>query len=233
MRKKILGLASVLLLAIVLPAAADSTVKCESVDGKYRECGVGAASDIRVLRQLSKTNCARGQTWGYLNGKIWVDEGCRAEFVVENLYPASNRNNNEQILVCESVNGRRKHCAIDTSGGVRMTRRLSDSSCDFKNDWDYDDHGVWVRHGCRAEFAVKMRPVAYTPQISSMRVASDLVTCESKNGRRQHCKANTMNGVALHRQLSDSSCVLNSTWGFDSKGIWVRSGCRAEFILNP
>jgi len=33
----------------------------------------------------------------------------------------------------------------------------------------------------------------------------------------------------LARQISGSRCEQNSTWGYDSRGIWVDRGCRAEF----
>ena len=56
-----------------LPAAGQTTVACESMDGKYRECrleGVGVAT---LTRQLSDNECIEGQTWGYRDGRIWVD----------------------------------------------------------------------------------------------------------------------------------------------------------------
>jgi hypothetical protein len=36
----------------------------------------------------------------------------------------------------------------------------------------------------------------------------------------------------MTRQLSWVPCVQNATWGFDSKGIWVDHGCRAEFSIG-
>ena len=230
MQRKLIGLLSVLSFAVVLPAVADATVKCESIDGRYRECGVGAAGEVRVLRQLSDNECRRGSSWGYLNGKIWVDNGCRAEFVVE---PASiGVADNNDLIVCESVNGKRKHCSANTRGGVILTRRLSDSACDYKNDWDYDKNGVWVRHGCRAEFRVRDANVAGITSPPPLPMGQSMVVCESKNGRRQHCSADTRFGASLYRQTSESSCIFNSTWGFDSKGVWVTSGCRGEFAVN-
>ena len=240
MQKKIIGLLSVLCFAVVLPvSAADSfKARCDSTDGHYKECAVGLAESVTVARQWSKTKCVRGQNWGYENGVIWVDEGCRADFNVYasalGMTSSSARGRMRaadtitQTLVCESIDGNRRHCLADTTGTVKLTKRLSKSSCDFKNDWGWDANGVWVSHGCRAEFQVTSnnRNVAQS-------LTPNIVVCESENGRRKHCNANTRNGVDLYRQISDSECVMNRTWGFDSKGIWVTSGCRAEFILNP
>jgi hypothetical protein len=56
--------------------------------------------------------------------------------------------------------------------------------------------------------------------------------CESRDNRTQHCPTNTRGGVRLVRQLSGSPCVEGRTWGSDRNGVWVTSGCRAEFIAG-
>ena len=47
------------------------------------------------------------------------------------------------------------------------------------------------------------------------------VTCSSDDGQRTYCDADTRGGVRLTRQLSGSACQQGSTWGSDSRGIWV------------
>ena len=241
MRKKILGLLSVLSFAVILPASADSMkVRCDSNDGHYRECSVGFADTVTVARQWSKTKCVRGENWGYRDGVIWVDEGCRADF---NVVPSSigmtsgsgrmraadrARMATTTKILCESVDGSRRHCMADTSGGVRLTKRLSKSGCDFKSDWGFDRNGVWVAHGCRAEFEVTSENRMVAQSMSDV-----LLLCESENGRKKYCRADTRLGVEIFKQISDSECILNRTWGYDSGGVWVTSGCRAEFLLNP
>lgn len=58
------------------------------------------------------------------------------------------------------------------------------------------------------------------------------VRCESTNSRRVFCRVNTHGGVRIVRQLSHSSCRQGRTWNYDSRGIWVNSGCRADFAIN-
>ena len=58
------------------------------------------------------------------------------------------------------------------------------------------------------------------------------ITCESDRNRRRFCEADTDRGVRLVREFSDRSCVINSTWGYDRRGIWVDRGCRAEFEVG-
>lgn len=59
-----------------------------------------------------------------------------------------------------------------------------------------------------------------------------VLRCESQGNRRRYCAADTRGGVILARQLGQAQCVQGRTWGFDARGIWVQSGCRAEFQVN-
>jgi Protein of unknown function (DUF3011) len=62
--------------------------------------------------------------------------------------------------------------------------------------------------------------------------AQRIVTCESNNYDRQSCLVNTRGGVRLYRQLSRGRC--NGNWGYNRNRIWVRHGCRAQFVVgNP
>src|SRR5579884_2993250 len=63
-------------------------------------------------------------------------------------------------LTCASEDGHRHYCAADTRGGVTMQRQRSHSACVQGSSWGFDQQGVWVDHGCRAEFMVNTRQVA-------------------------------------------------------------------------
>lgn len=62
--------------------------------------------------------------------------------------------------------------------------------------------------------------------------APKTVRCESSSRETVQCKADTRGGVTLQRQLSRAGCWYDETWGFDSRGIWVSNGCRADFALG-
>lgn len=53
--------------------------------------------------------------------------------------------------------------------------------------------------------------------------------CESRDGRRNTCSADTRGGIRLLKQLSDVQCREGRTWGISSNAIWVDGGCRGEF----
>ena len=60
--------------------------------------------------------------------------------------------------------------------------------------------------------------------------AQRIVTCESNNYGRQRCSVNTRGGVRLYRQFSRGRC--NGNWGYNRNFIWVRNGCRAQFVIG-
>jgi hypothetical protein len=61
------------------------------------------------------------------------------------------------IVTCSSDDMHRHSCDADTRGGVRMVRQRSDSECRQGYSWGYDRRGIWVDHGCRADFEVRSR----------------------------------------------------------------------------
>jgi len=225
MHKKLLLPLFVLLVAV--PAIAETTFRCESIDGKYRECRATGDGNLFISKHLSDSRCVQGQTWGYRDGVIWVDNGCRADF---QFTPLDQLN---MFVLCESQDGKRSNCAADTAAGVRLARQISTSDCRFGRDWGYDANGIWVTNGCRGEFGVR----SATAMISSSPGATITTTtplpativCESQNNGRRHCRADTSNGISLVRQISQNECVRDRTWGVDRDGVWVTGGCRAEF----
>lgn len=60
-------------------------VRCESQGYGYNMCQVdtGRGGNVRIRRQISKTPCVEGRSWGWNRAGVWVDQGCAAEFVVD------------------------------------------------------------------------------------------------------------------------------------------------------
>lgn len=138
---------------------------------------------------------------------------------------------------CESNDNRRRTCRIDTRGGVRLARQLSDSPCIQGRTWGYDRNAVWVSNGCRAEFEVGRggddRFGGNRGGDRGGRFGSgQTISCESNDNRRNLCQVDTRGGVRLVRQRSDSPCVQGRTWGYNRNAIWVTNGCRADFEVG-
>ena len=60
-------------------------VTCSSENGRYNYCRASVNDGhVRILRQLSKAACRHNEDWGYNRRGIWVENGCRATFEIEN-----------------------------------------------------------------------------------------------------------------------------------------------------
>jgi hypothetical protein len=58
----------------------DYNVTCTS-DGGYRACAWNRSMGRPyIIEQMSRAPCVEGRSWGYADGNIWVDRGCRARF---------------------------------------------------------------------------------------------------------------------------------------------------------
>jgi hypothetical protein len=58
-------------------------LRCESHDERPNFCRVpGGLREADIRRQLSRADCDFGYSWGFRRDGVWVDRGCRADFVV-------------------------------------------------------------------------------------------------------------------------------------------------------
>jgi hypothetical protein len=247
-KKGFLPLVFLLLLGcsvFIKPAIAHGqTIYCASDDGKRNYCSANTRGGVQMTKQRSGSACTQGQTWGWDNRGIWVDRGCRAEFIAGNGgsngggWNGGGGNNGGgggggQTVTCSSDDGKRHYCNINTQGGVSLSRQISGSACNQGQSWGYDNRGVWVDRGCRAEF-VSGRGNGNGGGWGGGggNNGSRTFTCSSDNGGRNYCSipgGGNSNNVIMSRQISGSACVEGQTWGTDRRGLWVDRGCRAEF----
>jgi hypothetical protein len=150
-------------------------------------------------------------------------------------------------ITCASDDMRRHYCRIDTQGRVRMVNQRSGSPCVQGQTWGFDNSGIWVDRGCRADFVVGRGGGGngyYPPPPGPGNgyyppppgppppPPGGTISCSSNNGKRNFCQVYTGRGVRLVNQRSGSACVQGQTWGWNSQGIWVDRGCRADFQIN-
>lgn len=58
----------------------DHEVTCESVGKAQTECDMDTHGEVRLVRQLSRTECVQNRNWGLYHHSVWVKDGCRAVF---------------------------------------------------------------------------------------------------------------------------------------------------------
>ena len=135
------------------PGYGGPRITCSSNDGRRNWCDIGPSRDVRLVRQISGSACVRDSTWGVDRRGLWVDRGCRAEFVVGRGGPPPPPP--PQIVTCSSNDGRRNWCDTGGRRDIRLTRQISGSACVQGSTWGIDRRGLWVDRGCRAEFRAR------------------------------------------------------------------------------
>ncbi len=157
-------------LAMFIPRSAAQTISCSSEDAKRHYCSANGPGRARLVNQRSESACTEGYSWGSDDRGIWVDHGCRADFAIEERRGGDrdpdrdgdhhrDRDDNYgyvsgQVVSCSSDDRHRHYCPADTRGGVQLIKQHSDSSCQQGRSWGFDRRGIWVDHGCRADFQV-------------------------------------------------------------------------------
>jgi Protein of unknown function (DUF3011) len=197
-------------------------IYCASDDGGRHFCPARTSNGVRLARQRSGADCILGRTWGYTRRGIWVDQGCRADF---DLGGAGYDSAQMQTVSCSSDDMRWHACQADTGKGVRLLRQRSEADCVYAATWGYDDRGIWVDRGCRADFEVggdQYEDEAGQPYNVSTYCASD-------DMHRHFCFTGPHGAVRLVKRRSESECIEGRTWGREPRGIWVDRGCRADF----
>ena len=152
MNRKALGFL-ILLVSLLAPALVAETLRCESDYGHRRVCSFNGFGRVALSRQLSRVACVEGRTWGHEGrNAVWVSDGCRADFLIAR--GEGEREHHRRTIVCESDRDGRHFCPADTRYGVELHRQLSNRDCVRDRTWGYNDRGIWVSHGCRAEFTL-------------------------------------------------------------------------------
>ncbi len=217
------------------------TISCSSDDGGRHYCSA-TPGQVRLLQQRSESPCREGYSWGSDGQGLWVDHGCRADFAVDSYQYGGSDEGGGSTLSCSSDDGGRHYCAANARGRIRLARQRSESPCQEGYSWGSDRGGVWVDHGCRADFTVEGRRDGDWDRDrdrdrdrdwdrgSGQGADADLVvSCSSDDMHRHYCPADTRGGVRVLKQRSDTSCRQGYSWGYDRRGIWVDHGCRADF----
>lgn len=205
------------------------TIRCDSF-GRESTCPIDTSRGVTLVREFSRNRCVQGRTWGWDPYRIWVRDGCQAEFEIGGGGGPGGGFGRE--VICESRSNRIEYCDADTRRGVRLVEQLSRADCIRDRTWGFDRHSIWVRDGCRARFELGGTGGGWQPPPPPPQAGRSF-RCESQRGRREYCAVSMGNGYpVLVRNLSSTPCDLERNWGWDRGGVWVDDGCRGEFRIE-
>jgi len=88
---------------------------------------------------------------------------------------------------------------------------------------------IFYRSCCTALACFMASSLTVVPQAAAN---GQHITCGSENFGYNYCRIRTGGQVQLTHQVSSRSCVQGDSWGYDSQGVWVDKGCRADFLVN-
>jgi hypothetical protein len=199
------------------------TVTCSSTDRRRRECRTPFRGRPVLVQNLSDTRCVDGGNFGGGGGMMWVDDGCRGRFAEGRGGTAGGSSG--QTVRCESKDHRERVCPTGFNGNAVLVRQLSSARCIEGQTWGQRGSTVWVRNGCRADFAQRGGGWGGSgnPNYS--------VTCSSDGNRQRTCAWDRRQGrPVVIENISSTRCQENRNWGWDGNStIWVDGGCRARF----
>jgi Protein of unknown function (DUF3011) len=213
-------------------------INCSSNDMHRQYCAADTRGGVQLVKQHSDAACRQGYSWDYDRGGIWVDHGCRADFAIQQDSGRDHRRSDQPdtTITCSSDDGHRHVCPAYVRGGVRLVNQRSGSPCQKGYSWGADQQGIWVDHGCRADFALEQgdrdHDRDYDRDHDRDPGGVSTVNCSSDDMHRHYCAVDTRGGVRLIKQRSDARCQQGYSWGYDRQGIWVDRGCRADFEVG-
>ena len=128
-------------------------VTCESWKFQPASCPADTRGGVRLIQQTGGV-CTRGQTWGFTQHGLWVNNGCRAIFAATGGRPGAGGHFEAgpggRLIMCESWRFRPARCAAHI--GRRPQVEVIAGNCSQGRTWGWDQRGVWVDGGCRARF---------------------------------------------------------------------------------
>jgi len=131
--------AAALVLALVAApgAHADYNITCGSEGGRHKTCALREPGYVSLVRQISGARCEQGRSWDYDRREIWVDNGCEAEFRVEQW---SHRRGNEGSSSASSGDASSHDAAVAAAvvAGAAILGALA-SNKDHQDDYKYRD----------------------------------------------------------------------------------------------
>jgi hypothetical protein len=141
-------------------------ITCGVTNGQYAACPAnGPIKEVRLMRDVSGAGrCQPPQNWGHSNAEIWTRNGCRGEFQVfyhKGAGPVGPVSPPTRLIACGLSTGQQVECKTDGyATGVRLVRDFS-GRCRQGSTWGNTDSFIWTNRGCRGEFEVTYRTLAY------------------------------------------------------------------------
>lgn len=129
---RIFATAALAAVSFAAPLQADQIITCRSEHQNYQFCPIETHGYVRVHKQISKHHCTQGRSWDFDRRGIWVDDGCKAEFLVEDRHHTSGHKDHH---------GKEAVAAVAALALIAAAASASDDDHDHYKDDDYGHAG--------------------------------------------------------------------------------------------
>merc|ERR1719228_1911650 len=104
--------------------------------------------------------------------------------------------------------------------------------CNYRHQFGISGTRVWVRHGCKADFIICYQP--HGGRAPACRGGKNLTKRFFSHHNRHynydiHAAKKVRSMWVKYKHAGD--CFRNNQFGFSGKRIWVRRGCKADFVI--
>ena len=192
------------------------------------ECPGDTRYGVTLVRKLSDAACTQNVTWGYQDNAVWVDRGCRAEFLF-GAAPAGDGTGTAKAITCGSSTGLQVTCRTEGyATDVRLVRDLSGGRCREGETWGHTDSFIWANRGCRGYFEATLQGGPGQEQTGTA-----IISCGTTTGRQVACDTEgDAVDVRLRQDQSGGRCREGASWGHTESFVWTSQGCRGEFEVT-
>ncbi len=184
-------------------------------DGRASQVVINEGDTLRLNRGRADNNGDNGNSQSSLQ-------------ITRAVYGAGNRWADVTARLNSQVRGDQLNMQVtnDTMGGDPAQNQ----SKSLRVDYTFDGRAsqVIVNEGDTLRLN---RGTSQSSQTSGTSQSSQTIRCESDGNVRKYCRADTLGGVRLSREISEAACTQGSTWGYTTRGVWVSNGCRADFEM--
>lgn len=131
----------------------------------------------------------------------------------------------DQEVYCASNDSRGSRCQMPWRDS-QLAQQMSQSACIEGRTWGSEPGSVWVKDGCRGNFRDARGGSGGRPGYAG---PGREVYCASNDSRGSRCQM-PWRYSEMSRQMSQAACIEGRTWGSDPGSVWVKDGCRAQFV---
>lgn len=189
------------------------------------------------MKKRHAGSCIFRRSYGFSGKTAWVRSGCKADFIICYTVPKPPACRGGKQITKRLFSHYNRHYSynIHNARHVRsmFVKRKYSGNCILRRTYGYSGRTVWVRSGCKADFIICYQPKPRQPPACGGRNKRVQMRLFSHGNR--HYNYTVKNAARVHsiwmKKRFAGACNYGRQFGIRGTQVWVRSGCKADFII--